>query len=60
MALPKHKKSKSKRGMRRTHHKIATPNISACPQCGEMRLSHRVCAKCGSYKGRTVIESEND
>jgi large subunit ribosomal protein L32 len=29
-----------------------------CPNCGEMKLSHRVCKECGSYNGKTVIEEK--
>jgi large subunit ribosomal protein L32 len=58
MALPKHKVSKSKRDKRRTHQKIAAPNVVTCPQCSEPRLPHHMCPSCGSYKGRTVMEIE--
>ncbi len=58
MAVPKHKTSKSKRDMRRTHKKTAAPNVVPCPQCGEKRLPHHACPACGSYKGRSITESE--
>ncbi|MEA1947960.1 MAG: 50S ribosomal protein L32 [Thermodesulfobacteriota bacterium] len=58
MAVPKRKKSKSKRDKRRTHQKIAGPNLTSCPQCGDARLPHHACPSCGTYKGRTVIETE--
>ncbi len=58
MAVPKRKKSKSKRNKRRTHQKVAVPNLTRCPQCGEARLPHHACPSCGTYKGRTVIEIE--
>ncbi|MCG6892863.1 MAG: 50S ribosomal protein L32 [Desulfobacteraceae bacterium] len=58
MALPKRKKSKSKRDMRRAHQKLAGPNLSECPQCGEKKLPHHACPGCGDYKGRTVVETE--
>jgi len=58
MAVPKRKTSKSKRDKRRTHQKIAGPNLTSCPQCGEARLPHHACHSCGTYKGRTVIETE--
>ena len=57
MAVPKRKKSKSKRDKRRTHQKVAAPNVSACPQCEEPKLPHHACPSCGSYKGRTIIET---
>jgi large subunit ribosomal protein L32 len=36
-------------------------NMSACPQCEKMGLHnpvapHRVCPKCGYYKGRPVLQ----
>ena len=58
MANPKHRTSKSKRDMRRSHDKLAAPNVSTCPQCGETKLPHHACPNCGSYKGRTVIETK--
>ncbi len=59
MAVPKRKTSKSKRDKRRTHQKVAGPNLARCPQCGEARLPHHACPSCGTYKGRTVIEIED-
>ncbi|MCJ7772466.1 MAG: 50S ribosomal protein L32 [Desulfobacterales bacterium] len=60
MPVPKRKTSKSKRDKRRTHQKIDAPNVSACPECGEAKLPHHACPACGSYKGRTVIETEEE
>ncbi|MGD2029834.1 MAG: 50S ribosomal protein L32 [Desulfobacterales bacterium] len=58
MAVPKRKKSKSKRNKRRSHQKIAVPNINHCLQCGDAILSHHACTNCGTYKGRAVIGTE--
>ena len=58
MAVPKRKTSKSKRNKRRTHQKIAGPDLTTCPQCGDARLPHHACPSCGTYKGRTIIETE--
>jgi large subunit ribosomal protein L32 len=58
MAVPKRKKSKSKRNKRRTHQKISAPNLTSCPQCGDSRLPHHACPSCGTYKGRTVVDVE--
>ena len=60
MALPKRKKSKSRRDKRRTHDKIEGPNVVECPKCGEARLPHHMCPECGSYNGRTVIDFMED
>lgn len=55
MAVPKRRKSRSKRNMRRAQHdKVAAPNLAACPKCGEPAISHRACPSCGHYKGRKV------
>jgi len=58
MAVPKRKTSKSKRDTRRAHTKVSAPNLSVCPQCGEAKLPHHLCNSCGSYNGRTVIETK--
>jgi large subunit ribosomal protein L32 len=60
MAVPKRKKSKSKRDKRRTHQKFTPPNLSTCPECGEAILPHHACPSCGYYKGRKVVETEED
>jgi len=60
MAVPKHKVSKSRRDKRRTHQKLTAPTVAECPDCGEAKLPHHACGKCGTYKGRTVIEIKED
>lgn len=56
MVAPKRKTSKQRRNLRRSAvWKLETPNLTRCPQCGEYKLSHRVCKACGVYDGRTVI-----
>jgi len=58
MAVPKKKKSKSKRDSRRSHDSVKLPNVATCPHCNEPVLPHRVCPECGTYKGRTIIKTE--
>jgi large subunit ribosomal protein L32 len=60
MAVPKHKASKSKRDKRRTHQKIGALNLATCPECGEATEPHHACPSCGSYKGRTVVDKDED
>lgn len=60
MAVPKRKKSKSRRDMRRAHDHVQLPNAVACPQCNEPVLPHHVCPHCGTYKGRTIIEQKEE
>jgi len=57
MAVPKQKKSKSRRDHRRSQHdKVSARSIAHCPSCMAPKLPHRVCPSCGYYKDRTVIE----
>ncbi|WP_240375151.1 50S ribosomal protein L32 [Bacillus piscicola] len=56
MAVPKRRTSKARKGQRRAHYKLQAPGMVECAECGEMKLSHRVCKNCGSYKGETVVE----
>lgn len=55
MAVPKRKTSKSRRDKRRTHYKLNIPGMSTCPKCGEIKLPHRVCKSCGTYKDVSII-----
>ncbi|MCB9529071.1 MAG: 50S ribosomal protein L32 [Myxococcales bacterium] len=56
MAVPKKRKSRSKRDMRRANHKISAPVFNECQNCGAPKEPHRVCGNCGWYKNRYVIE----
>ena len=56
MALPKHRHSKSRRDKSRTHQKLEAPGLVACPKCKALKLPHRVCLTCGTYKDREVIK----
>jgi large subunit ribosomal protein L32 len=59
MAVPKRKTSKSRRDKRRTHYKAVMPAIAKCSNCGEAVRPHNICAKCGHYNGKQVIEIED-
>ncbi|VEN75209.1 50S ribosomal protein L32 [Candidatus Desulfarcum epimagneticum] len=58
MAVPKRKKSKSKRDMRRAHDKHRAADPAKCPQCGAARMQHHACPECGNYDGRKVFEGK--
>ena len=55
MAVPKRRTSKTRKNKRRTHFKLQVPGMVKCPNCGEMKLAHRVCKECGTYKGKDVV-----
>jgi len=56
MAVPKQKKTKSRRNQRRSHIFIEQPSLTTCPKCGKPVLPHTICFNCGYYKGREVID----
>jgi large subunit ribosomal protein L32 len=58
MIVPKRRTSRSKRNKRRSHHALAEPARSVCASCSEPKAPHRVCGHCGSYRDRTVIETD--
>ncbi len=55
MAVQKSKKSRSRRGMRRSHDALTTRALSIDPTSGETHLRHHVTAD-GFYRGRKVVE----
>jgi large subunit ribosomal protein L32 len=59
MGVPADKTTKSKRDMRRSHLALKIPNSSTCPNCSELKHSHRVCEHCGYYNGREVIKAKD-
>ncbi|MCB9421075.1 MAG: 50S ribosomal protein L32 [Ardenticatenaceae bacterium] len=54
-AVPKRRISKSRKNKRRAHHALTAFHLVPCPECGEMRRTHRVCLNCGTYRGRKVM-----
>ncbi len=60
MAVPKQRTSKSKRNKRRSHDSLVSPTQGTCAQCGAPKMPHRVCPSCGTYRGRSVIETDEE
>jgi large subunit ribosomal protein L32 len=58
MAVPKRKTSPSRRNMRRSHHALAPTSHNECPNCGEQKRPHHVCAACGHYADREIVKTE--
>ena len=58
MAVPKRRKSVSKKNSRRATHKISARAYNLCVVCGAPRIPHRVCPSCGTYKGEEVLHTE--
>lgn len=59
MAVPKRKMGRARYNARRSaNDKISAPARCTCPQCGEVKLPHRVCGNCGFYRNREVLDTE--
>jgi len=59
---------KRRLGRSRIHHRRSAwmrrasrkPLVVTCPECGEPRIPHRVCMKCGVYNREKVLEIEQE
>lgn len=60
MAVPQRRISKTRKRLRRSHFKLEVTGLVACPHCGAMIRSHRVCPKCGYYGGKEVLYVAKD
>ena len=59
MAVQKSKKTRSRRGMRRSHDALSGPTLSIDKTSGETHRRHHITAD-GFYKGQKVIETSDD
>jgi large subunit ribosomal protein L32 len=56
MAVPRSKTSKARTSRRQSiNMKLTAPTLIECSSCGNRVLRHRVCPKCGCYRGKQVI-----
>ncbi|MBP7498213.1 MAG: 50S ribosomal protein L32 [Bacteroidales bacterium] len=58
MPNPKYRFSKTRTRKRRTHHKIESPQLTACSNCKAVIQYHTVCPECGYYRGKLAIAKE--
>ena len=59
MAVPRSKTSKAVTKRRQgVNMHLDAPQLVACSNCRNLVQSHRVCPKCGFYRGRQVITPE--
>lgn len=57
MAVQQNRKSRSRRGMRRSHDALSAAAVSVDPTTGETHRRHHI-TKSGYYRGRQVIQTE--
>ncbi|MBN1616793.1 MAG: 50S ribosomal protein L32 [Spirochaetales bacterium] len=61
MAVPRAKTSKARTRRRQgINMRLTAPTLTACGNCGNLVMTHRVCPKCGFYRGRQFINPENN
>jgi large subunit ribosomal protein L32 len=59
MAVHQNKKSPSRRGMRRSHDRLAVPAVAVEPTTGETHLRHHV-SPTGFYRGKKVFKPKGE
>jgi len=48
--------TKGHRNNRRQHLKLAHVGVTACTKCKAAVMPHTLCANCGTYRGRQMID----
>ncbi len=59
MAVQQNRKTRSRRGMRRSHDSLSGPTLAVDETTGEVHRRHHI-TKDGFYKGRKVVETGAD
>lgn len=57
MAVQQNRKTRSKRGMRRSHDALKAPTLSVDQETGETHLRHNMTPD-GYYRGRKIIDND--
>lgn len=60
MAVPKSKISNSRRGQRRAHDSLTAANYVEDKDSGELRRQHHIDLKTGMYRGRQILNPQDD
>ena len=60
MAVPKSKITKMKRGFRRSHDALTASAYVEDKDSGELRRPHHVDLKSGMYRGRQILDPQDD
>jgi large subunit ribosomal protein L32 len=60
MAVPRSKVTRSKRGQRRSGHAVEVTTYVEDKETGELHRPHHIDLKTGLYKGRQVLEPQDE
>ena len=58
MAVQQNRKTRSKRGMRRSHDALTAPTLSVDKETGETHLRHNMTPD-GYYRGRKILDKDS-
>jgi len=58
MSVPVKRSTKKQTRTRRSHHALKATGTAKCESCETQILPHKACPKCGTYKGKKVIDVE--
>lgn len=48
--------TKSHTANRRSHHALKNTNFAKCSNCAALKRRHTICAACGYYRGKKVVD----
>ena len=60
MAVPKRKTTRMKRGFRRSSDALNAPTYIEDKDSGELRRPHHIDLKSGMYRGKQILEPEEE
>jgi len=55
---PKKRHSRARQGKRRAAIRLSVAKTIVCPNCQAPIIPHKVCRKCGYYKGKMIIKKK--
>jgi len=55
MANPKQRHTRHRRDRARKQYDVTLVKTQPCPKCQTPVRTHRICPKCGTYKGKEMI-----
>ncbi|MFH1225707.1 MAG: 50S ribosomal protein L32 [bacterium] len=56
MPVPAHRRSRTRKRLKRAHTALKKTKLAACPKCQKPVLPHRACSFCGIYNGRPTLK----
>lgn len=48
--------NRSQTRQRRSHHALGTVALTRCQNCNASAMRHRMCANCGQYRGKQLVD----